>query len=323
VRDFHGELLVDVLPYYWPCEPPYLAASPVAVAADGAGGAYLLLSDVDGGEATPKLFHRDSTGSPDPSWPAAGVTPYQSGGREAVDYGADWSLRLFPEVAGGVFALLPCYYSEGFSEVDLFRFAPAGTYSGWTAAWGDGLESLVPPTGETWFATYFPHGPMSPFSPDAFLHLDQTAASGASGPGFTESHDQAAVAWYGDIGLAPTSNAGAIFAWSQEHERFGIFARRFAPGGQVTAVEPAIAPARALRLRFAPGRGVVVTPGRVAGGRVLLYDPAGRVCAGADVAAGEHEVTIEGTAALASGIYFARHRGSDGAIETGRVVVIR
>jgi hypothetical protein len=131
------------------------------------------------------------------------------------------------------------------------------------------------------------------------------------------------VTWYGDIGLAPTSGAGAIFAWSQVHERQGVFARRFTRAGEVTGVPPGGPVAGALRLRFAPGRGVIATLGSAAGGRIQLLDVAGRVYGGTDVPAGAREVTLEGTAPLATGIYFTRHRGSSGAIETGRVVVVR
>jgi hypothetical protein len=125
-----------------------------------------------------------------------------------------------------------------------------------------------------------------------------------------------------DVGLAPVSNAGAILAWSQSYERQGVFARRFAQAGQVASVEPVSAAPRMFRLRFAPGHGVVATLGAVAAGRIQLHDVAGRVCAGTEVPVGAREVTIDGTATLAPGLYFARHLGPEGAIETGRVVVV-
>ena len=42
----------------------------------------------------------------------------------------------------------------------------------------------------------------------------------------------------------------------------------------------------------------------------------------AHVPTGAREVMLEGTAPLASGLYFALHRGSNGAVETGRVVIV-
>ena len=329
VREFHGELLAGAYCPDASFQPPYFSASPVAVAADGTEGVYLLLSDVTGAvqwpQSTPRLFHLDATGAAVPSWPAEGVVPYASGSDGAVDPGANCSLRLFPEVAGGVFALRPSYFSEGYIELTLARFTPTATRTEWSGASPTGLECIVPPSGETYLATCFPRGVEGPYSPGAFIHLEQTRASGAAGPGFTEHHDlPTAAPWYGDVGVAPTSDAGAIFAWSQVRERQGVFARRFTQGGEVTGVPTGGVPAaRALRLRFAPGQGVIATPGSVTDGRIQLLDVTGRVCGAADVPAGAREVTLEGTAPLAPGLYFARHRGSGGAIETGRVVVVR
>jgi hypothetical protein len=319
VRDFHGESLLDTgLYYYQPCFPPYFAASPVAVASDGAEGVYLFVSSTTSADAS-RLFHLDASGSPVPTWPAVGVAT-RSGG---VDAGAEHSLRLFPEAAGGVFALEPAFYDHG-TDLELIRFTPAGTRTTWDQLWDPrGFEAIVPPSGDAYLASCWPTGPTGPYSPYAHIALRQTYASGAEGPGFYEWFDRTGgTTYYGDIGLAPTSGAGAILAWSQVYERQGVFARRFTGAGQV-AVEPGVVVAQALRLRFAPGRGVVATLGRVAEGRIQLHDVTGRACAGTDVPAGAREVTLEGTATLAPGLYFARHRGPGGAIETGRVVIVR
>jgi hypothetical protein len=88
-------------------------------------------------------------------------------------------------------------------------------------------------------------------------------------------------------------------------------------------VEPTPESPRVFRLRFAPGHGVVAIVGGVEAGRIWLYDVTGRVCAGVEVPAGALEVTIEGTATIAPGLYFAQHRGADGSVETGRVVIVR
>ena len=324
VRAFHSELLLNGGPTTW---PPF-AAAPVAVAPDGASGSYLLLSELtDAGgwlASTVLLFRLDASGSPEPSWPAAGVEPGWSGSAEVVDHGANCSLRLFPEAAGGVFAMRPFFYAEGIFSVGLLRFTAAGTQTWWAGVEHPaGLEWIVPPSGEAYLASCWPTGPYQRYDPLAFIRLDRTSASGVGGTAFSESHDDILLTWYGDVGLAPASGAGAIFAWSQVHERQGVFARRFTQMGQVTGVPPGEPAKGPLRLRFAPGRGVIATLGSVAAGRIQLLDVTGRVCGGADVPAGAREVTLEGPAPLAPGLYFARHRGSGGAVETGRVVVVR
>jgi hypothetical protein len=262
----------------------------------------------------PKLFHRDSTGAADPSWPVPGVVPGAGFFREGVDWGADFSPRLFPEAAGGVFAL---------SDFVLTRFTPAATQTEWSTTEGRGLECIVPSTGDTYLASYCSNIPFRQQYPFSAIELKQTYASGAAGPGFLEWNDYTQYCFYMDVGLAPASNAGAIFAWSQSYERQGVFARRFAQAGQVAGVEPVSAVPRVFRLRFAPGRGVVATLGAVAAGRIELHDVMGRVCFGTEVPAGAREVAIAGTATIAPGLYFAQHRGADGSVETGRVVIVR
>jgi hypothetical protein len=323
VGAYHVELLINPPLYGAP-----FAASPMAVCPDGGDGVYLLLSDVtDAGgglTSTPLLFHLDAAGSPDPSWPAAGVEPGWSGFNEARDCGADCSLRLFPETAGGVFAMRPFFFTEGIVGVELVRLTATGAQTGWADVdFPAGLEWIVPPSGDTYLASCWPYGPYQSHDPSAFIRLEQTSAAGVEGPGLFEWHRDILLTWYGDVGLAPTSGAGAIFVWSQVHERQGVFARRFTQAGQVTGVAPAGPAMGPLRLRFAPGRGVVATLGAVAGGSLRLFDVSGRVCGRADVPSGACEVTLAGTAPLAPGLYFARHLGSDGTVETGRVLVVR
>jgi hypothetical protein len=101
--------------------------------------------------------------------------------------------------------------------------------------------------------SYFPHGPSGLYQPNAFVGLNQTAPGGS----FVEWHDDVLVQWYGDIGLTTTGDGGSIFAWSQVRERFGIFAIRMNPAGQVTSVPPGTA-TRGLRVWYARGSGVQV-----------------------------------------------------------------
>jgi hypothetical protein len=218
---FHGEWLRGG--WGW----PFVAQSAVAVAPDGTDGVYLLRLEVTSAESsTPKLYHLDSTGNPVLSWPASGVTPFALGLGLNYDYPAECSLRLFPEVGGGVFTLRPSYYSESGVDLNLSRVTPTGTQTWWCQAMSHGIgsfpagfECTVSPAGDTYFASYEPCSPYVKYATPAFLELDQVYASGGSGPGCYEVHPEPVTCWYGDIGLAPTSDAGAIFVWSQSHER--------------------------------------------------------------------------------------------------------
>jgi hypothetical protein len=132
-----------------------------------------------------------------------------------------------------------------------------------------------------------------------------------------------AISWYGDIALAPDGEGGVVFFWSQERERFGLFARRFLPAGGVGVEESPALRAALTGLRFTPGVGVrayVAVPQ----GRLDLFDPAGRRTAsrGVDGTGASLELTLPGTAELNSGIYFARLVAGPEVV-AGRVAVLR
>src|SRR6185436_383804 len=133
--------------------------------------------------------------------------------------------------------------------------------------------------------SYFPHGPSGLYQPNAFVGLNQTAPGGS----FIEWHDDPVVDWYGDVGLATTGDGGSIFAWSQVRERFGIFAIRMNPAGQVTSVPPGTA-TRGLRVWYARGSGVQVF-GETGPMTLALHDLSGReVARGESADAGEWTV---------------------------------
>lgn len=316
VGDFHAEFLG---------EDPYRAASPVAVSHDGTGGAYVQIGHIADGGGTPMimpvLLRLDAGGAPNPVWPAGGITlgyaPSWSDG------GGDAAARLLPEAGGGVFAVHPVSYThQAGAAVQVERVTPTGAQLPWSGGSGRSLELAGRANGEMLVATYWPTGPLGPYAPNAYIGLDQTLASGAKAPGFFEWHDAPGASWYGDVGVAPASGAGAILVWSQHRERFGVFARRFSATGEITGV-PSAGDAGRLRLRFAAGRGVTAGLGAGTGGRIELLDVMGRVLAAVRVPDGAHEVTLRGTERLPAGLYFARHRAASGAIEAGKVAVVR
>jgi hypothetical protein len=213
-------------------------------------------------------------------------------------------------------------------ETDIgFRSCSAGgAWSWWTLGKLVGNEVVPKRDGGIFLGTFNEDGPYQPYDYWAFLRLAQFAAPPGWSP-WSEIHQEPVLVWYGDIGVAASlSDDGAVFFWSQVRERIGLFARRFSTYGEVTAV--ATTPrALALRaLRFVPGVGVraAVSLAEAGSGRLELFDLLGRRVAWRALAggAGVREVTLPGTAALRSGIYFARLKAGE-TVARGRVVVAR
>jgi hypothetical protein len=319
--DAHGVSLMpfrgDLLTYSsaWGPEP---GMSLVAVAQDGGSGAFVLGSDVaeDAGGLSvlaPHLLHVAGDGSP-----AAGWTPGDiafGGGAQAPyqDPGSDASLRAMADGHGGVFTALPDFYSEGVSVLSFERWSGAGAaLPGGLDADQLGIEYANRGDGGMYIASFSPIGPTSYWSPNAFVR----AAQSDPGQGFFEYHSNPAVQWYGDIALTATGDGGAIFGWSQVNERFGIFAVRLGPAGQVTGVPPAAMHGPpSMHLRFVPGVGVRALIASAPSGReeLSLHDVTGRRVAGTTIElASGGDWVFPGTGKLPSGVYFARgERGSD------------
>jgi hypothetical protein len=304
---FRGDLLT-----YSPAWGPEPGMSLAAVADDGGSGAFVLSADVEedaeGVSASAlHLLRVASDGSPAAGWAPGGITLGTSGYTTYEDPGAGASLRALADGRGGVFAGMPGFYSEGLSVLTFGRWSGTGTaLPGGVGADQLGLEYASRGDGGMYVASFYPSGPTSIWSPNAFVR----AAQSDPGEGFLEYHDTPVVQWYGDVALTATGDGGAVFGWSQVNERFGIFAVRLGPAGQVTAVPPtSIKGPPSMRLRFVPGVGVRALIASVPSGReeLSLHDVTGRLVARTTIeqAAGGDWV-FPGTEGLPSGVYFAR-----------------
>lgn len=308
--------------------PWFVWTGSLAIAPDGTGGVFLYSWDprvaYGGGVVQALLDRRGPDGARDPAWPANGViTGWTS--LPLLEY--DRPL-LCQDEAGNVLAGSPISYTDAPSITHYQNYRPGGSPDhGLTFEVGSrGHELLRDGAGGVFVADFWPDGPTSIWGPVAYLSVGHLGADAVGLLG--EYHDvPPAVRWYGDIALASTGDGGAVFFWSQERERFGLFARRFSAAGEVVGVEPATAPvALALRgLRWSAGRGVSARVSLTGGPATLeLFDLAGRRVARerlGDDARGEREVTLAGTGRLEAGLFFARLTAREGE-RRGRVIVM-
>lgn len=300
-----------------------------AVAGERLGGVFVLYSDVQWDESyswlyltAPVLSHLDSSGQGPPRsssergalGPAAFSAPDQGGLAAA-------SLRLLEDVRGGVWLGSPLFHSHGDAYSVSYVPGPASAPSMASINVLSSLEILPAMGGGLAIANCVPSGPYGPYQPSAFIGASLTASASS----YLDVHPEPVLSWFGDVGLAATEDGGAILVWSQERERFGLFAVRLNPAGQVTDVPPAAAGRADLRARFARGRGVVARftiPGALEADLALL-DVQGRVGSTLRGAGGSTpEAVFPGTATLAPGVYFVRASGG-GVSLTRRVVVLR
>ena len=309
-----------------------LVSSAIGLSPDGRGGVFLFIGKITGFDSFQNLATMDVSlrrllgdGTSDPSWPAEGRT-FSNGPAYYFDYGSDASLRVLPDGMDGAVVLMPVFYDHG-TNVGVRHCSADGV---WTLEYGPaaqakllGYDLALRGDGGLYLASYNPDGPYGPYDDYAFLSLGQDPEPGSWSP-FFEIHYDIVVLWYGDIALAPTGDGGAVFFWSQVRDRFGLFARRFTPGGEVTGVVPQSSVLALRGLRFVAGSGVrarVTLPGGAA--RLDLFDVAGRRVSSERLAgSGAREVTLSGTAGLRSGLYFARLQGGQDAF-SGKVVVSR
>jgi len=295
----------------------------VALAADAGSGAYVLSLEVGGNTdnvrlLAPHLQHVQSNGLATQVWPSPG--PTGDGFLIDKDPGAGESLRMLPDGFGGALAGLPAFFADSAPGLAFHRIRSDGAEVGsGVSAYGQGIEYASRGDGGMFIASLNPAGPYGPFSPPAYIQAAQTDP----GPGFAEYHDEPVQLWYGDVALAATGDGGAIFAWSQVKDRFGIFAVRLEP---VTSVPPpAVRGLPALQVRFVPGVGVrgIVSSVPSGPGTLTLHDALGRQLSEVRTGtASGGDWLFPATDRLPSGVYFASARIGAVRLE-GRVAVLR
>lgn len=321
---------IDVAPFHH----EYLGATSrsalVGLAPDGRGGVFLMQGDITDGGGNPagletRLHRLQSDGTPAADWPA--VPPIVPGAFATYyDIGVDGGYRIVPDGEDGAYAGHPAHYDH-FTSFAFQAFQAHGTPTTTSSS----ALALEPPLGMELaekgaglFAAFFHgNGAYQPYDYNAFLAVNLSPCP--TWCGWSESHPEIVVSWYGDIGLASSGDGGAVLFWSQVRERIGLFARRFTEAGQVTGVGPSLTGSLALGgLRFVLGAGVRgslrVPDG--ASARLTLHDVAGRRVASEAVGAGTREHTLAGTSALPSGLYFARLVAGGEAV-SGKVFVAR
>jgi hypothetical protein len=288
-------------------------SSLLALAPDGRGGVFVLKGDPVGTNGSEPLVDNrvlrfGGDGVPAVDWPGE-VTLSSSGIPIYWDSGSSGSYRAYPDGLDGVLCGVPAYAVHGPPGFQVERRNGAGQ-SGGSAFIGmmAGHEEVVRQGGGMFTAEFSPHGPTGLYQPPAYIRLDQWPTP-PQWSGIYEQHPETSLWWYGDVGLAPAGERAVVFFWSQERERFGLFARRFSEAGEVTAVGTS-PPGAGLRLRFVRGEGVRVAAELrgVHEPRLDVFDAGGRRRATLRLPGveGSFEATIPGTAGLSAGLYLVR-----------------
>jgi len=289
----------------------------LALSEDGRGGVFLMKGD----PTTPagynstletRLYRLQANGQSAVDWPAGGViVPHAATQYQAAGDDPDASHRLLSDHRDGVLVGAFKAATDNGSRIEFRQCSAAAQFQAALSAWGPPGYEIAGRDDGGFYVAFF--GCCFDVYQSAYIQVAQFPAAA----GLYEQHFESFGQWYGDIGLARTDDGGAVFFWSQQQGSVGLFARRFNAAGEVTAVGPGSSDAPALsRLRFVPGVGVRASiggpvPDRA---RIELFDLAGRRLASQAIAPEVHaareaagqEVTIAGTAALPSGLYFGR-----------------
>jgi len=295
------------------------------ISPDDRGGLFMIVGNIVAGTcceawAEVRLYRLLADGQTALDWPSEGRSV-------AIDYWyagySDGGLRVYPDGRDGAIAERREFYSDSPALTGLHRFTADGLETFLMQGVSAGREVVVKGDGGAFMADFKPVGPTSPWDWSAFIQVDQSLAP----PGWTrliESHDEPMQQWFGDIALASTGDGGAVFFWSQYIDRFGLFARRFGPAGEVTGVAPTTASLALHGLRFLSGAGVLARVGLLGGpARLDLFDTSGRRLASRSIdGAGIVEVALPGTAGLPSGVYFGRLVSRAG-VASGKVAITR
>lgn len=316
----------------------------VDVAEDGGGGVFLLAS-IPTGNGSPsivpiqtKLRRMSSDGVPAPGWtiqgrviPAASLyAPYLQ-----IYEGVAASPMLVADESNdfdGVIIGRQFIYTDSSPYMYFHRYTDAG-FSGSNSCgvvyWSTGRRVLPNRRGGLYVALSKTDRQYQQYELPAFLSVQQSY-SPSGWAGFYESHSyppEPCFTWFPAMSFTTETDGGAVLFWSQVCGRVGLFARRFAPNGQiVTGVGDT--GDRTLGFhsaRFVSGAGlrawVTVPTGSAS---LQFFDATGRRVSSMTVesASGPMEVTAPGTGTLRSGIYFGRLSGA-GAVATTRAAVIR
>jgi hypothetical protein len=303
---------------------PELPLAPLFdLAPDGRGGVFWFGGDLWGPTMEPRLRRITSDASTAPGWPAEGrpAPVLEQYGKEG-DQPGDKGLRVHSDGRDGALLETRASPAGGPLATWLYRMSDGGATSESITGLAAGHEVVVKGDGGAFLADFAAHGRYDPGDPDAYLAVNQSNAPVAWAP-WREAHAES-VPWFGDIALATAVDEGVVLFWSQVEGRQGLFARRFTTAGQVTGIGPPSSVPTLYGLRFVSGAGVVA---RVAvegsSGTFELFDLQGRLIATRTVQGpGSIDVTLPGTASLASGVYLARFSGEHGAA-LGKVAVIR
>lgn len=307
---------------------PLLDISP-----DARGGLFVfagnLWGEVGFSHVDRRLHRLLADGQPSPGWPVDGYSP---GGFESYfgDESVGQGLRVLPDGLDGALVVVPTYATHSPGLIYLPACSPGGLWRYGVSGVSGGHELVAKGDGGVFLAHFKPDGPYGPYSWNAFIGLEQSSPQPGWIP-WSERRTERLVQSYGDIALAPTGDGGVVFFWSQVRERFGLFARRFSPAGEITAVTGVGSgsgdnPAPRFQLRFVPGTGVVA---RIAldgePARLDLFDVSGRRISSRTLhesGPGANDVSLPGTASLASGVYFARLASGEIA-DFGKVAIAR
>ena len=293
----------------------------VAVASDGGTGAYVLagMSTVDwySGGLEAKFLHLDGVGG----LVAPFTTPVSMDIiRTGPTVGAEASLQLIADRRGGAYLCIPAEFSDSEPTMRI-ACVPAGSA---TIPWGwfknqYGLEMEPRGDGGLLVANLKPSGSIGAWDTNAFVSVSNLPAGG----GYSESQRSYYSTRYGDVSVAATGDGGAIFAWSQELDRHGVYALRIGLAGAVTDVTPPALSRPTLSARFDRARGVVARLAVPGGGSadLALLDLQGRAFSVLRLGSGS-EGAFPGSRDLVPGVYFVRALAGKARF-SARVVVVR
>ena len=311
-----------------PFRPEPLGQTPfapmLAIAADGRGGVFAHIGTLAGPPLfDTRLFRYASDGAIASGWPVNGF-PIKSATYYNADLVgiADAGLRVHSDRHDGAIVEYPNPYSDAPAIIGVSHVANNGAVAWPSSVIALGHEVVVRDDGGFHAADFKCCGPANPWDWPALLGL-HAEPDGAWSSHF-EVHSEPLIPWYGDIALASTGDGGVVYYWSQNNIRYGLFARRFNPTQEVTAVGPTSTRPALSAIRFVPGSGIAARV-QLEGGaaRLELFDVSGRRLASRSIwGSGTFDVTLPGTASLSSGLYFARLQSS-GMSPAAKVVVAR